>query len=126
MVYGQQNNSKPPDLEHIRFLKSKVKSWKFQAKMPLTFQMLVADTKKKMKDDRQFGKLNPFSVPDDKRRNEKTETLVKEKGMENLAPIIMIKHPDGFELYEGWHRTMAAFRVHPDGFKVNAWIGTPP
>ena len=49
--------------------------------------------------------------------------LVQEKGIENLPPVIMLQGPKGLELTEGWHRTMAAFRQHPDGFRINAWIG---
>lgn len=49
--------------------------------------------------------------------------LVKSKGMENLPPIIMLQHANGLELVEGWHRIMAAFRLHPEGFRINAWIG---
>jgi hypothetical protein len=43
--------------------------------------------------------------------------------MENLPPVTMIQHSNGLELCEGWHRTMAAFRLNPEGFYVNAWIG---
>ena len=50
--------------------------------------------------------------------------------------IAKIKSPQDLEMkldhvrelatmVERWHRTMAAFRLHPEGFRVNAWIGTP-
>jgi hypothetical protein len=62
-------------------------------------------------------------IPRDRERLEQAIELVKTKGMENLPPVIMLRQPDGLELVEGWHRTMAAFRLYPKGFSVNAWIG---
>ena len=98
-------------------------SWKLHKKMFLTFDMLAPKTRYFMKTKRQFGARNPFMVPRDAERSENAEQLVKTKGMENLPPVIMLQHSNGLELCEGWHRTMAAFRLHPEGFYVNAWVG---
>ena len=98
-------------------------SWKLHQKMFLTFDMLNPRTRYSMKTKRQFGARNPFLIPRDEERNANAEQLVKTKGMENLPPVTMIQHSNGLELCEGWHRTMAAFRLHPEGFYVNAWIG---
>ena len=98
-------------------------SWKLHQKMFLTFDMLNPRTRYSMKTKRQFGARNPFLIPRDEERNANAEQLVKTKGMENLPPVIMIQHSNGLELCEGWHRTMAAFRLNPEGFYVNAWIG---
>ena len=98
-------------------------SWKLHQKMFLTFDMLNPRTRYSMKTKRQFGARNPFLIPRDEERNANAEQLVKTKGMENLPPVTMIQHSNGLELCEGWHRTMAAFRLHPEGFHVNAWIG---
>ena len=98
-------------------------SCKLHQKMFLTFDMLNPRTRYSMKTKRQFGARNPFLIPRDEERNANAEQLVKTKGMENLPPVTMIQHSNGLELCEGWHRTMAAFRLHPEGFYVNAWIG---
>ena len=98
-------------------------SWKLHQKMFLTFDMLNPRTRYSMKTKRQFGARNPFLIPRDEERNANAEQLVKTKGMENLPPVTMIQHSNGLELCEGWHRTMAAFRLHPEGFYVNVWIG---
>jgi hypothetical protein len=98
-------------------------SWKLHQKMFLTFDMLNARSRYFMKIKRAFGDKNPFLIPRDRERLESATELVKTKGMENLPPVIMLQHANGLELCEGWHRTMAAFRLHPEGFYINAWIG---
>ena len=98
-------------------------SWKLHQKMFLTFDMLSPKTRYFMKIKRNFGEKNPFLIPRDEERSANAEQLVKTKGMENLPPVIMLHHANGLELCEGWHRTMAAFRLHPDGFYINVWIG---
>jgi GNAT superfamily N-acetyltransferase len=124
-----QKIQSPIDLEgklnHVREIAKMVQpnSWRLHQKMPITFDMLSNKTRYFMKTKRQFGERNPFMVPRDRERLEDAIRLVREKGMENLPPVIMLQQPDGLELVEGWHRTMAAFRQHPEGFQVNAWIG---
>ena len=127
MVYTGLENEKDmaEKIEHIRQLGAAVSFWKFYSKMPITFDMLSKDTQYQMRVKRCFGAKNPYRVPNDKARNTLADTIVKNKGMENLPPVIMIKQADGLELWEGWHRTMAAFRLQPEGFRINAWIGTP-
>ncbi len=98
-------------------------SWKLHQKMQLTFDMLSPKTRYMMKTKRQFGARNPFMIPRDEERSADAEQLIKSKGMHNLPPVIMLQHANGLELCEGWHRTMAAFRLNPNGFLVNAWIG---
>ena len=112
-------------LDHVRAVAQMVQpnSWRLQQNMPLTFDMLSPKTRYMMKTKRQFGDRNPFMIPRDRERLEQAIELVKTKGMENLPPVIMLRQPDGLELVEGWHRTMAAFRLYPQGFRVNAWIG---
>ena len=109
----------------VRELRQQVRpnSWRQVQKMPLTFDMLNPKTRYMMKIKRQFGDRNPFLIPRDSERLEQAMELVKSKGMENLPPVIMLQHANGLELSEGWHRTMAAFRLHPEGFRINAWIG---
>ena len=126
MVYDKVKS--PQDLEmkldHVRELSQEASSWQLMRQMPLTFDMLDPDTQRRMK-QRKFGDANPFKIPDDRERLENALELVKTKGMENLPPVIFKRTPNGLELWEGWHRTMAAFRLHPKGFRVNAWIAQP-
>jgi hypothetical protein len=112
-------------IEHVRHLAKEIQSWKLAQRMPLTFDMLDPTTRYRMKIKRNFGEKNPFLVPNDRERFEHALQLVQEKGMENLPPVIFKQTANGLDLWEGWHRTMAAFKLHPEGFQVNAWIGTP-
>ena len=125
MVYCKLNSEADlaGKIEHVKWLATVVSSWKFYPKMKLTFDMLSADTQKGMKVYRNFGEKNPDNVPNDVERSKNAEEIVKLKGMENLPPVIMLKQADGLELWEGWHRTMAAFRLSPNGFYINAWVG---
>jgi hypothetical protein len=126
MVYSKIRNPNDLDekLEHVRHLAQEAGSWRLVQKMPLTFDMLDPDTQRRMK-ERKFGDANPFKVPNDRERFEHALELVKTKGMENLPPVIFKQTADGLELWEGWHRTLAAFRLHPKMFRVNAWIAQP-
>lgn len=126
MVYSRIESEKDlvDKLEIIRDLNDQVKgdTWKLHNKMMLKYDML-ADRTKEFMEKREFGSKNPFLVPRDKERSDNAERAIREKGIENLPPIIMFRDTGGkLELVEGWHRTMAAFRLYPDGFKVNAWI----
>jgi hypothetical protein len=127
MVYSKIRN--PDDLEmkldHVRELSQQVGSWRLVQQMPLTFDQLDPDTRYRMKVKRDFGNKNPFLIPNDRERLERAIELVRTQGIENLPPVIFLQTDKGLELWEGWHRTMAAFREHPKGFRINAWIAQP-
>jgi GNAT superfamily N-acetyltransferase len=113
----------------LKWLHNYVVNWKFYPKMPLTMDMMNPDTRYRIKIKRNYGRKNPWNIPDDEKRMTKAHQLVRDKGMENLPPILLTKTPQGFELMEGWHRTMAAFEQalanNPNGIVVNAWICEP-
>lgn len=126
MVYKKISSPQDLDmkLDHVRELAQEVSSWRLVQNMPLTFNMLDPDTQNRMK-LRKFGDANPFKIPNDRERFEHALELVRTKGMENLPPVIFRQTANGLDLWEGWHRTLAAFRLHPKMFRVNAWIGSP-
>lgn len=126
MVYKKIANS--DDLKTLEsWLLEKAKQiqyWEFERDMILNMSMISPATKSMMR-SREFGDKNIWNIDKDEERMINAYDIVKQKGMENLPPIIMIKTPAGYDLWEGWHRTMAAFKLHPGGFKVNAYIGYP-
>lgn len=127
MVY---NKIKSPDdldskLDHVRELSQQVGNWRLAKQMPLTFDMLDPTTRYRMKTKRDFGNRNPFLIPNDQERLDRAIELVRTQGIENLPPVIFLQTANGLELWEGWHRTMAAFREHPGGFRINAWVAQP-
>lgn len=127
MIYSKIRNFDDLDLklEHVRELATMADQWRLAQQMPLTFDMLDPTTRYRMKTKRDFGNKNPFLIPNDRERLERAIELVRTKGIENLPPVIFLQTDKGLELWEGWHRTMAAFREHPEGFRINAWIAQP-
>jgi len=110
-------------MELIQELRDQIKSWNLHQNVKLTFDMLDGDTQRMMK-ERKFGSLQHKDIPNDLERSEAAEKVIKTKQLQNMPPVIMVKRMDGYDLWEGWHRTMAAFRLSPDGIIVNAWIGS--
>tara|TARA_Y100000389_G_scaffold204969_1_gene261394 strand:+ start:2554 stop:3135 length:582 start_codon:yes stop_codon:yes gene_type:complete len=81
---------------------------------------------------RGMGTVHMDHVPDDEKRTElQKELAAKYKGGKN-EPVILIKTGGGYELLEGWHRTMSILSLGMkedtdynkwDKVKLNAWIG---
>ena len=87
------------------------------------------DTRRRIM-ERQFGSSNPYQVPRDEERMATQKKLATGTG-EN-EPIIVVKRVDGYELHEGWHRTMNLLKVGMnDGppetwnkVRIKAWVGS--
>jgi len=81
--------------------------------------------------ERKMGNIIANDVYDDKIRTDRQRDFVKK--VTNNEPVIFIKKPGGYHLYEGWHRTMAILSLGSDGTEnyenwkkvnINAWIGS--
>jgi hypothetical protein len=80
--------------------------------------------------DRQFGKINAWNTPRDAERMEIQKTKVFGDG--NNEPVILFRNSNGYELSEGWHRTMNLLLLGKNGEDVSewnpvlikAWVGT--
>jgi len=102
---------------------------------------LSADTVWKLVPDFQFSldTLNPWTVdkikrrwggasdagigvPNDAARHATQKAIIQKQGGIRKEPVIIVKKPDGYELVEGWHRTIQHFAMYPDGYKGPAWI----
>jgi hypothetical protein len=127
MLYRKIQNSNDL-ISQKGYIEEKAKQidhWEFERNMFLNFSMLSPATKDAIKNTRQFGDKNPWKIDKDEERMINAYDIVQQKGMENLPPIILVKTPRGYDLWEGWHRTMAALKLSPGGIKVNAYIGYP-
>ena len=62
-------------------------------------------------------------VPRDAERHEIQKQIIQKSGQANQEPIIVIYHKDGYELLEGWHRTIQNIQAFPNGYKAKAWVG---
>lgn len=69
--------------------------------------------------DREFGDINPYMVPDDKERM--LHQMRKQTGEGENLPVILVQEKDGYELIEGWHRTMAILRLGDNGGSPETW-----
>lgn len=106
-------------IDHIKKMLYNVK-WKFE-KINLTFDSFTEDTKTIMK-KRDMGKSNPSQVPNDTERHQTQAALLQKRGI-SKQPIIVIKKSDGYDLWEGWHRTLQYLNAFPNGYICPAWVG---
>ena len=75
----------------------------------------------KMIKQRWGGATPGFSVPNDAARHATQQDLLQKQGI-SREPVIMIKRPGGYELVEGWHRTIQHFAANPEGYVGPAWV----
>lgn len=81
---------------------------------------------------RKMGQEEEEGVPNDTQRSEKQKELMDKYGEGNNEPVIIIKTDKGYDLMEGWHRTMSILSLGSNGtdnykkwrkVKIKAWIG---
>ena len=108
-------------IEGIRGIYPNIK-WKLE-KIGLTFNEFSRETQDAIK-KREGGKSNPNQVPKDAERHQVQSKLISDRGV-SKEPIIVIKKSDGYDLWEGWHRTIQNINQFPNGYKCNAWVGYP-
>jgi hypothetical protein len=81
--------------------------------------------------ERKMGELI-VDVPNDEVRTIRQRDIAVQNYGKN-EPVIIVKKPGGYHLYEGWHRAMAILSLGSDGtekyenwnkVKINAWIGS--
>jgi hypothetical protein len=82
-----------------------------------------------------MGNSELSHVPGDAERTEIQRKLIGKYGEGKNEPVILLKKKNGYELMEGWHRTMSVLCIGSDGtdnykkwdkVKLNAWIGDGP
>jgi hypothetical protein len=84
---------------------------------------IFIDKSQKELQERIGGFLRP-DVDRDEERHKAQNELLKSRGI-SKEPIILFKTKDGrYDLGEGWHRTVQAFTMFPEGFiQPNVYIG---
>jgi len=95
-------------------------NWK-QEKLQITLDVFNSKTKQQL--EQRLKGENPNLVPRDTERHETQKELL-EKGPSE-EPIIVFKTPQGYDLVEGWHRTIQSLLKWPDGYEQNAWVSYP-
>ena len=90
------------------------------------------NTQERMK-MRGMGSISLRDVPSDEERNTVQRKIASNTKQGKNEPVILIKGKNGYDLIEGWHRTMSILNLGSDGtsdyenwgkVKLNAWLGT--
>ena len=121
---GCKGFTKSEDIEEFVGLMKKDSGtckWKL-ATIPISFDKFDKDTQRRMK-ERGMGKSNPYQVPNDEQRHQQQASMIKKSGV-SKEPIIVVSRQDGYELIEGWHRTLQHLQSYPNGYNGPAWVGT--
>lgn len=116
-VYKNYKN----DMESLDELVEKFKNvqWKQEA-ITITPDIFEPQTAERLQ-QRKGGASSSFKVSNDEDRHSTQKQLVAQAP--STEPIIIISTPQGYELVEGWHRTIQSLENWPEGYKQNAWIG---
>jgi hypothetical protein len=91
-------------------------------KLPITFDIFTPKTQR-MLASREGGSSNTFQVPRDAERHAQQSQMIQQKGV-SAEPIIVAKLSNGYDLIEGWHRTIQHLKAFPQGYTGPAWVCT--
>lgn len=83
---------------------------------------------------RGFGERVPDNmyVHNDKERTVAQQKIAAARPAGSNEPVIIVQRVDGYDLWEGWHRTMVLLKTGDNGdqpekwdrVKINAWVGS--
>ncbi len=96
--------------------------WQLVPDMKFTMNMFEPMTKERL-----IGRAGGHSdmgldVPRDKERHATQATLAQQQGGVRKEPVLLIKTEKGYELLEGWHRTIQHFAKYPNGYTGPAYV----
>ena len=94
--------------------------WRLE-KLPITMDIFTPKTQRMIL-SREGGSSNPFQVPRDAERHAQQSQMIQQKGVSE-EPIIVAKLSNGYDLIEGWHRTIQHLKEFPQGYTAPAWVG---
>ena len=96
--------------------------WQLVPNMKFTMDMWIPEVVAKL-NARAGGKQHPdFETPRDAERHATQAQLAQQQGGVRKEPVIIVKRPDGYDLIEGWHRTIQHFHKFPDGYTGPAYV----
>jgi hypothetical protein len=96
--------------------------WQLVPNMKFTMDMFDPKTKQLL-----IGRAGGSSdlgmgIPKDKERHATQAALAQQQGGVRKEPVLLIKTANGYELLEGWHRTIQHFVKYPDGYTGPAYV----
>ena len=96
--------------------------WQLVPDMKFTMDMFDPDSKRKL-----IGRAGGTSdlgmkIPKDSERHATQARLAQQQGGVRSEPVLLIKTSKGYELLEGWHRTIQHFARYPNGYTGPAYV----
>jgi hypothetical protein len=96
--------------------------WQLIPDMKFTMDMFDPKTKQLL-----IGRAGGSSdlgmgIPKDKERHATQAALAQQQGGVRKEPVLLIKSANGYELLEGWHRTIQHFARYPEGYTGPAYV----
>jgi hypothetical protein len=96
--------------------------WQLVPNMQFTLDMFDPKSKQKL-----IGRAGGSSdlgmgIPRDKERHATQAALAQQQGGVRKEPVLLLKTATGYELLEGWHRTIQHFHMYPDGYTGPAYV----
>jgi len=96
--------------------------WQLVPNMKFTMDMFDPKTKERL-----IGRAGGTSdmgmgILRDKERHATQAALAQKQGGVRKEPVLLIKTTQGYELLEGWHRTIQHFARYPDGYVGPAYV----
>jgi hypothetical protein len=97
-----------------------IEAWRLE-RLPITMNIFTPKTQEQLR-KREGGSKNPNQVPRDAERHATQAAIIQKQGVSG-EPIIVIKTDQGYDLVEGWHRTIQNLQAYPQGYTGPAWVG---
>ena len=96
--------------------------WQLIPNMKFTMNMFEPNSKRKLIGRAGGSSDMGMGIPKDAERHATQAALAQQQGGIRKEPVILIKTPQGYELLEGWHRTIQHFAQYPDGYVGPAYV----
>lgn len=96
--------------------------WQLVPDMKFTMDMFEPMTTKRLIGRAGGNSDMGMGIPRDKERHATQAALAQQQGGVRKEPVLLIKTDKGYELLEGWHRTIQHFAKYPDGYTGPAYV----
>jgi hypothetical protein len=96
--------------------------WQLIPNMKFSMDIWAEHTLRKLKGRVGGSSDMGMNIPRDAERHTTQAALAQQQGGVRKEPVIIIKTPQGYELLEGWHRTIQHFAMYPNGYVGPAYV----
>lgn len=96
--------------------------WQLVPNMKFTLDMFDPKTQNRLVGRAGGNSDMGMGIPRDKERHATQAQLAQQQGGIRKEPVLLIKTSTGYELLEGWHRTIQHFAKYPDGYVGPAYV----